>query len=166
MCHLGNVLDFWNGEAVKTLDGCVVWAEVLCGLKDSLSRCWLNEIFATCLNNFGICVKSETSVFVFYKVVEAFGKNILFKVFVLGDYIWVICGAEKKRATLDWVLIKSDSAQFSDIISGLYKDRDGPNSAERLKDGCLVQSCPVKLPKLIKFSKVLIILSSAEKLEM
>lgn len=77
-------------------------------------------------------------------------------------YLW----CRKKRATLDWVLIKSDSAQFSDIISGLYKDRDGPNSAERLKDGCLVQSCPVKLPKLIKFSKVLIILSSAEKLEM
>lgn len=154
---------------MKTLDGCVVWAEVLCGLKDSLSRCWLNEIFATCLNNFGICVKSETSIFVFYKVVEAFGKILFSKclcwVTIFGLFV-VQKKKKKKRATLDWVLIKSDSAQFSDIISGLYKDRDGPNWAERLKDGCLVQSCPVKLPKLIKFSKVLIILSSAEKLEM
>lgn len=154
---------------MKTLDGCVVWAEVLCGLKDSLSRCWLNEIFATCLNNFGICVKSETSIFVFYRVVEAFGKILFSKclcwVTIFGLFV-VQKKKKKKRATLDWVLIKSDSAQFSDIISGLYKDRDGPNWAERLKDGCLVQSCPVKLPKLIKFSKVLIILSSAEKLEM
>lgn len=131
MCHLGKVLDFWNGEAVKTLDGCVVWAEVLCGLKDSLSRSWLNEIFATCLNNFGICVKSETSVFVFYKVVEAFGK-IFFSKCLCWVTIFGLFVVQKKRGPL-WTEFWSNLTQpsfqilflaFIKIVMGQTQLRD------------------------------------------
>lgn len=98
-----------DGEAVKTLDGCVVWAEVLCGL-ESLSRCWLNEIFARCLNNFRISVKSETSVFVFFKVVEAFGK-ILFSKCLCCVTIFGLFVVQKKRTEF-WSNLTQSSFQI------------------------------------------------------